>query len=214
MTVVTPATGGRRSRLFIDYWNFQLSWNDVIGKAPGRQCDWRQLPLAITNAAGGLLAGVGLAGPLELEETLLYASVDVVTGADTKLRGWLEGTIDRLPSYRVNIRERQAQRRSLYCRNCGKVTAKCADCETPFVASVEKGVDTAIVTDLLTLAWQQAYDVAVLVTSDADFVPAVERIQERGLKVVNAGWKGKGHELKKACWASFDLDAVGLGVCR
>jgi NYN domain len=56
--------------------------------------------------------------------------------------------------------------------------------------------------------------VAVLVSSDADFVPAVERVQERGLKVINAGWTGKGHELKAACWGSFDLDTITATICR
>ncbi|WP_424528171.1 NYN domain-containing protein [Sphaerisporangium viridialbum] len=55
---------------------------------------------------------------------------------------------------------------------------------------------------MLSLAWQDAYDVAVLLTSDADFIPAVERIQERGLKVINTGWSGKDHQLKAACWGS------------
>jgi uncharacterized LabA/DUF88 family protein len=82
------------------------------------------------------------------------------------------------------------------------------------VSKPEKGVDAAIVTDMLSLAWQNAYDVAVLVSSDADFVPAVERVQERGLKVINAGWAGKGHELKAACWGSFDLDTVTATICR
>lgn len=76
--------------------------------------------------------------------------------------------------------------------------------------SQKKAVDAAIVTDMLSLAWQNAYDIAVLVTSDADFVPAVEKVQERGLKVVNAGWASKGHELKAACWGSFDLDPILL----
>jgi uncharacterized LabA/DUF88 family protein len=66
----------------------------------------------------------------------------------------------------------------------------------------------------LSLAWQNAYDIAVLVTSDADFVPAVEKVQERGLKVVNAGWANKGHELKAACWGSFDLDSITASICR
>ena len=51
----------------------------------------------------------------------------------------------------------------------------------------EKGVDTAIVTDLLSLAGEEAYDVAILVSSDADHIPAVEWIQAHGRKVINAG---------------------------
>lgn len=203
MTVPSSATSGRRTRVFIDYWNFQLSWNHRTG---GAFCDWKRLPLSLVTAAAVPMLEVGLAGALELEETLLYASVD--PQSEAKLRGWLEGTVERFPSYRVSIRERHTQPRSVHCKGCGHTTAQCPECGVTFVGKVEKGVDTAIATDLLTLAWQRDYDVAVLVTSDADFVPAVERIQERGLKVINAGWQGKGHELKKACWAAFEIDSI------
>jgi uncharacterized LabA/DUF88 family protein len=69
-------------------------------------------------------------------------------------------------------------------------------------------VDAALVTDLLALAWQGSFDVAILVSSDADFIPAVEHVQDKGLKVVNAGWRSSGHELKQASWASFDIDRM------
>jgi len=72
--------------------------------------------------------------------------------------------------------------------------------------SIEKGVDAHIVTDLFTLAWENAYDIGILVTSDADFVPAVERIQEKGIKIINATWHDYGFELSRTCWASFYLD--------
>jgi len=49
----------------------------------------------------------------------------------------------------------------------------------------EKGVDTAIVTDLLSLASEDAYDVAVLLSSDADHIPAVEWVQNRDALAVD-----------------------------
>ncbi len=199
----------RRTRIFIDFWNFQLSWNATTN---GSKCDWRRLPPAILTASASLLGTVGLTDPLDLEETLLYASVDPVDEA--RLRTWLTGTIERLPSWRVSIRDRRPQPRRVHCRYCKTAISSCPTCQHVYVAKPEKGVDAAIVTDMLSLAWQNAYDVAVLVTSDADFVPAVERIQERGLKVINAGWVGKGHELKAACWGSFDLDTITATVHR
>jgi uncharacterized LabA/DUF88 family protein len=79
---------------------------------------------------------------------------------------------------------------------------------------VEKGVDTAIVTDPLSLAWQDAFDIAVIVSSDADFVPAAQNLQDRGLKLINASWTGHGHHLAKGCWGSFDLDGVAPPILR
>jgi hypothetical protein len=45
-------------------------------------------PLATIGAAGAVLTEVGISDPLELEETLLYASVDPLEEA--KLRAWLD----------------------------------------------------------------------------------------------------------------------------
>ena len=72
----------------------------------------------------------------------------------------------------------------------------------------EKGVDTAIVTDMLALAGENAFDVAILLSSDADHIPAVEWIQARGRKVINATWANHGFDLKRTCWASIELDTV------
>jgi uncharacterized LabA/DUF88 family protein len=197
-----------RVRVFIDYWNFQLAWNRTIGKG----CDWRELPRALVRHTGELFETVGADANLTLERTTLYASVD--PDADANLRRWLTATISRFPSYTVRVYDRRARRDSIHCRLCKVATGACPNCGEPYVRRPEKGVDSAIVTDLLSLAWEDAYDVAILVTSDADFVPAVERVQERGVKVVNAAWRHRGHELQRTCWASFAIDEIEEELCR
>lgn len=200
-----------RVRIFIDFWNFQLNWNDRMPSTA--QCDWKALPLELLEETNQILKGSG--GATEdgtLEETLLYASVNPVS--DANLRRWLENTLDRFPSYHVKIRERRSQRKTVHCRQCGASIDACASCGQPYSVMVEKGVDTAIVTDLLSLAWQDAFNIAVIVSSDADFVPAAQNLQDRGLKVINASWAGHGHHLAKACWGSFDLDSVAPRILR
>ena len=83
------------------------------------------------------------------------------------------------------------------------------ECQAPFIWAPEKGVDTAIVTDLLALASEDAYDVAVLLSSDADHIPAC-RVgpSSRGRKVINATWSHHGFDLAKTSWATFELDSV------
>ena len=49
--------------------------------------------------------------------------------------------------------------------------------------AVEKGVDIMIATDLLRLAWEDIYDVAVLVTGDGDFAYAVQTVKNMGKHV-------------------------------
>ena len=73
------------------------------------------------------------------------------------------------------------------------------------VGTTEKGIDTAIVTDLLTLAWEGGWQVAVLVSADRDFIPAVEMLANKGYRVINAHFPPKGMDLARACWASIDL---------
>ena len=58
------------------------------------------------------------------------------------------------------------------------------------------------------LAWEGAYDVAILVSADKDFIPAVEHVQAKNFKVVNATWRRRGNELAKVSWASFELDGL------
>ncbi|MBW1819808.1 MAG: NYN domain-containing protein [Deltaproteobacteria bacterium] len=45
---------------------------------------------------------------------------------------------------------------------------------------VEKGIDVMIVTDLLNLAWEDLYDVAVLVSGDSDFAYALQAVKNLG----------------------------------
>lgn len=135
---------------------------------------------------------------------IVHASVEEPREAN--LRAWLTSWLAKQPSYDVKIRARRPQRLRVHCRSCGADLEACSSCGAPLAHSPEKGVDAALVTDLLSLAWQRAYDVAVLVSGDADYVPAVEYVQSQGLKVINAAWSSKGHQLRQECWASFDLD--------
>ena len=44
--------------------------------------------------------------------------------------------------------------------------------------AIEKKVDIKIAIDIISLAYEDKYDTAVLVSGDGDFVPAVERLKE------------------------------------
>ena len=48
---------------------------------------------------------------------------------------------------------------------------------------IEKGIDIALVVDMLSLGFHKAYDVAILVSGDGDFIPAVNVIKSLGLRV-------------------------------
>ena len=199
-----------RVRIFVDFWNFQLNWNDRV---PESHCDWSKLPSTLIGATHSLLTTIGQDETLKLEETLVYASVK--PNVDAPLKKWLGNTVGRMPSYRINIRERQPQRARIHCKSCNSFLEGCSVCGEPYIKYPEKGVDSAIVTDLLSLAFQKSYDLAILLSSDADFIPAVDYLQgTAAIQVINASWRGHGHNLKKTCWGSFDLDEVVSGMVR
>ena len=195
---------GQRVRLFIDFWNFTLEWRDRA--AAGTQCDWTKVPLELCAAAGAELAKAKL-GDLDLVETRVYASYEPGTEPGRKLRHWLHNFLDRQPGVRVFTTERHWRERAVHCRACDAHTERCS-CGALFGRAVEKTVDARIVTDMMGLAWDASFDVALLVSSDADFVPAVEMLQTKNHRVVNATWRGNGHELRTKSWASFDIDPL------
>ena len=73
------------------------------------------------------------------------------------------------------------------------------------IRTIEKGVDTAIVTDMMKMAWDGALEVAILVSSDRDFIPTVDMLSMKGYKVINAHFPPQGMHLATVCWASIDL---------
>ena len=51
--------------------------------------------------------------------------------------------------------------------------------------------DICLAIDMLKLAHKNAYDLAILVSSDGDFVPAIQAVKEEGKKVENVGFEKK-----------------------
>lgn len=73
--------------------------------------------------------------------------------------------------------------------------------------NVEKGVDVALVTDLLSLAWEKAYDDAIIVSGDADYAEAVEKVKDKGNVVEIVAWRDSiSRELKRVASKVTYLD--------
>lgn len=51
--------------------------------------------------------------------------------------------------------------------------------------------DIHIAVDMVKLAYNNAYDTAVLISTDGDFVPAINAVKEKGKKVQNVGFEKK-----------------------
>lgn len=64
----------------------------------------------------------------------------------------------------------------------------------------EKGTDIYLAVDMLSLAHHNAYDKAILISGDSDFVEVVEKIQDIGKQVINLSFEQlKSDRLLKTC---------------
>ena len=79
-----------------------------------------------------------------------------------------------------------------------------------FGNKVEKGVDVNLAVDLVTLAFENKYDIAIVISNDGDFVPAVKKAQSYGKKVLyNVKFpKCDAHHLSKTCDKTIFIDDV------
>ena len=200
-----PAAEHRvRVRVFVDFWNFQLSLNSISGGGGRFEADWRVL--------GGVLARAALA-VVDERAVLAYQGMDVYgsygEGApDLRLRQWAENTLSTFPGVHVEMQPRRKVRNGPVCPACRVTISNCPSCSADMRGTEEKGIDTRITTAMISLAWVDNYDVAVLMSSDRDFVPVVEFLGTKGVKVIHGAFPPSAAELTRKCWGSIDIPAL------
>jgi len=72
----------------------------------------------------------------------------------------------------------------------GRKTFHCKNCNTIHELKAEKGVDVALATKMLTLAINKAFDTAILVSGDKDYLDTVRTVKNLGLRVEVVSFKG------------------------
>lgn len=196
-----------RIRVFIDYWNLQLMLNareEAASRVPDVRfkVDWRGLPPWLACKA----AAITQIADYNFEGAIIYASYNPNNAEGRKFNHWATSWLNRQPGIQVQCHARHP-RNLPRCTVCHRTITSCPHqgCGAQIAGTVEKGVDTAIATDMIRLAWEDAYDVAVLNSSDADLVPAVRFLDQKGRKIIQAGFPPSGVQLATSCWASFDI---------
>lgn len=190
-------------RVFVDYWNFQLTLNEREAAFRGIDnfrfpVDWFGLGKWLADKARIMIG----ASQIDYGGCHIYASYNT----DQKFYSWMMTVLNRQPGIIAQCIKRSPK--SLQkCSNCHQLITHCPHegCQSPISGTMEKGVDTRIVTDMISLAWQDAYDIAVLASLDADLIPAVKFVQQKGKRVIQAGFPPKGVALATECWGSFDV---------
>jgi uncharacterized LabA/DUF88 family protein len=190
-------------KIFIDFWNLQLSWNEYhsrLGSTTPVKIPWEgTLPQVLLNKVGKDSEYVG---------THVYASINSKSPKDRKLHSFLQ-QMDLFQGYKVIVKERKSAK-PVKCtdESCRKEITHCPHCAKELIRTVEKGVDTSIAIELFHYALDNVYDKAVLISNDEDFVPAIEYIQRRGNHIIHAGFKNQGFTVKKACWSHIDFENI------
>jgi uncharacterized LabA/DUF88 family protein len=208
-TTAATIPGACRIRIFVDFWNLQLTLKERETKYTRQNSnfniDWLKLAGCLVAETAQVL-GVGNA---VYEGCIVFTSSDLKTPEGRKYHKWATTWLDRQPGIQVKCFERRPKHPPK-CPACHHPIPKCPhpSCGADLVGTVEKGVDTAIATDMIRLAWEKAYDVAILASSDADLVPAVEFLDQKGIRVIQAGFPPLGSELSRACWATIDVFAL------
>lgn len=185
--------------IFFDGQNFYRS---LLRFDESLRVDYDRLALWITQAVGGPSGIFGGA----------YYYVGLSPDAPPLVEGFLKG-LELRPGYFVK-REPRVRR-----------SGRCFTCGTEYEYTTEKRVDTRLVADLIHYAANGAYDAAVLVSGDDDFVPAVEAVNALGRQVWVATWSAEelSKDLRVRCFgqlhlsegiASFRAERARIAVAR
>jgi uncharacterized LabA/DUF88 family protein len=71
----------------------------------------------------------------------------------------------------------------------GRRTIGCDSCGHTDIVPTEKGVDVGLAIKMLTLATNQAFETALLVAGDRDYLETVKYVKGLGLRVEVIAWK-------------------------
>lgn len=123
-----------------------------------------------------------------------YYYVGVSQGAPALVEAFLKG-LELRPGYFV--------KREVRVRRSGR----CPSCGAEYEYTTEKRVDTRLVADLIHFAAIGAFDAAVLISGDDDFVPAVEAVNALGKQVWVATWSAEelSTDLRVRCFGHIHL---------
>ena len=197
-----------RVRVFVDFWNYTLH---MKSEDDSFQTDWSKLGPVLARAAGEVVDPTA-AG--EYQGVNFYGSWDPATEKGRKHHRWATRVVDKFPGVKVAMAPRQRKLSPPKCPSCREPVSTCPTCAADMRGTEEKGVDVRIATDMISLAWVDDYDIAVLVSSDRDFVPVAEFLETRGIKVIHGALPPKGAELTTKCWASINLPRMRTSFRR
>ncbi|MFH1448717.1 MAG: NYN domain-containing protein, partial [Candidatus Micrarchaeota archaeon] len=178
----------KKAIVFIDGNNFYHNIKKT-GVRPGSVNLYRVCQL-ITDTFG-----------VEFTKSIYYNSIPDIRDGEKMYYGHLSylSEVARLPNFEVKTRKLQKQsvrefqeekQRMLsaldFCEKCRPLAEKnCFGCVGTHKKK-EKGIDVMIAVDMVENAIENRYDCFVLISGDADFIPALELVRKRGKRIFSA----------------------------
>ena len=110
----------------------------------------------------------------------------------------IERFLDALRNIGITVVTKPLRYKDVRCERCNTI-----DRRVPY----QKGIDIALSTDLLMLAYENVYDVAIIISGDNDFVPAIEQVKRKGkiVRIVSFG-SSLGQDLRRSADKVIQLD--------
>ena len=226
-----PPQQFRMVKIYIDHSNFYQYWKQLMAAAPKgpggamAPIDWAKLPEALLVALRRIpefanqefvYCGAHVYGSYydnryyDLLLDVLSGKLKAVLPLNKKpeqIEGWRADNriierdlVDDLPQkfgfFVFPFRRRTPQQlKSAHYSASGVPLAQ------------EKGVDVRLCTDLMADAVFDVFDIALVISNDADFIPAVEFVQsELGKAVVHVGFRQFASALRDTCRANIVLN--------
>lgn len=181
-----------RVAVFVNGKTFYAGWREM---AQGHQVDFAKMAQwLVRQAMGNALVGV------HYYTALIDETEDHEDSSAARLQRFLQ-MLEYQPGFFVYRLPRKTG--VTPCEHCGREN----------VFSSDKEVDVALVAHLLQQAAVDAYDVALVMTGDADYVPALRSMQAMGKRAFVVSWGGSGmsKRLRAVAFDHIDLLA-GIDV--
>jgi hypothetical protein len=220
-------TDALRVAVFIDLRELEAGLSGVEAgrdrlEAGEPEIEWESFFRCLAEEAAGRTLEMPVAR-LRLAGAYVYASLDSRNPRDRKLKDWAAARLGKEESGVNEPRGAAPVRLVLLegssglgeCLACDLArTPGCHHCRASSGAPVAGGVREALQADLFRLVREDAFDVAVLVSSDLGLIPIVRYLQGRGKRVIHAAFPGRGSDLSRVCAAAFDVGGLGAQISR
>lgn len=189
--------------VFIDHMNFEIACSNYYHKSfqsKSPKLDYNKLPVSLVN---------NIPNARLVRSYVFVPKPDQFLMQDHNLKqyyDWVNGTLR-------NMRFLDVIDGEYIARPTGNLSDMDINDTTTYYKE-EKGTDVNIATYMLSLAFHNAYDSAMLVSGDSDYLPVIEQIKRLGKNIIAVGVKGQNLlKLKKQVDDIIILDEQFFSNC-